>query len=299
MIDMVKQRLRPIVRRSPALSRAAAAIGHWARELRLVTHVSKRELLAGRRTLALEGFSLEIPRDMAWAFSTGTYYETNVDHWFVRAVDRLERPIVYDVGANCGFYTLRAATAGARVIAVEPTSATFASLERNIARNDARDVSAFRLALGDRVGTAHFTLFSSSGNNTSIERRPESVAHLRVTGTEEVEMTTLDELTSTRGLPLPDILKVDAEGSDFAVLRGGSRTLAQSRPLILMEHAEEALEVGYTLDDVRRFLEGFGYRLYLLADPFAAGAADLTLHPLPESTEVFGTVLAIPADVVL
>jgi FkbM family methyltransferase len=286
--------LGPFVRRSPTLSRAAAATGHAARQLRLLTHVSKRELLSGRLTLDLEGFSLEVPRDMAWAFSTGAYYETNVDHWFVRAFENLERPVVYDIGANCGFYTLRAAAAGARVVAVEPTSSTFAALERNIARNAFRDATALRLALGDRVGTTRITLFSSSGNNSSVARRPESVAHLRVTGIEEVELTTLDELTTTWELPLPDILKIDAEGSDFAVLRGGARTLSESHPVILLEHAEESCDAGYTLEDVRAFLAELGYRLHLLADPFASAADDLTLHPIHESVEAFGTVLAVP-----
>jgi len=261
--------------------------------------VSKRELLGGRRTLRFEGFELEIPRDMSWAYSTGTYYERNVDHWFSRALRLVEGPIVYDVGANCGFYTLRAAAAGARVIAVEPTPSTFAALERNITRNGFGDVIALQVALGDRVGTTVLTLFSSSGNNTAVARRPESVAHLQVQGTVEVEATTIDDLTNTRGLPPPDILKIDTEGNDFAVLRGGLETLRKARPVIFTEYAEESRDAGYSLDDLRDLLVWLDYRLCLLADPFGARAVDLTLHPIPETSDAFGTIVAFPSDVEL
>lgn len=66
-------------------------------------------------------------------------------------------------------------------------------------------------------------------------------------------MASTIDAESTR-LGTPDLIKIDVEGAEFAVLRGGSGTLKAHMPLILLECTDQQ-------EQVRRFLEELGYEI--------------------------------------
>src|SRR5947208_7537370 len=95
-------------------------------------------------------YTLEVPADMAWCFEGGSYYERNVATWFERIAAALDGRAVYDVGANCGYYSLLAAQAGATVYAFEPVATTFEALRRNL--EQAPQATAFPVGLASAAG---------------------------------------------------------------------------------------------------------------------------------------------------
>src|SRR5215212_4823587 len=109
-------------------------------------------------------FTLEVPADMAWCFQDGSYYERNVAAWFGRIARTLDGAAVYDVGANCGYYALLAAEAGAPVYAFEPVPATLDALRRNL--EQAQGAEALPFGLASARGRQEIHLYSSSGNNS-------------------------------------------------------------------------------------------------------------------------------------
>ena len=113
-------------------------------------------------------YTLEVPADMAWCFQDGAYYERNVAAWFGRIARTLDGAAVYDVGANCGYYALLAADAGATVYAFEPVASTFEALRRNLEQAPDALALPFGLASAPRLQKIH--LYSSSGNNSLFER---------------------------------------------------------------------------------------------------------------------------------
>jgi FkbM family methyltransferase len=234
--------------------------------------------VGGVASVDVDGYSLEVPPDMRWAFRGARYFEVNVDHWFLRCLEQMPGRVVFDVGANYGYFTLRAAARGATVHAFEPTGATSAVLERTLAANGLTDTTAHRLALSDRVEVAELTRYSSSGNNAIIPRDPQAVAHLSVTGRERVPTATIDGLVRSSAVPAPALVKIDAEGSEMRILRGAEQTLRRDGPLLLLEHDEAiAADAGYGLPDVLRLLESCGYEARALRaepDDLAAYAVD-------------------------
>src|SRR4051812_28131013 len=89
------------------------------RPIRRFARLSKSDLLFhGRRAIKIDGNVMELPRDMAWAFPDGAYYERNVETWLRRVIQWRRPAVFYDVGANYGYYTLIAAGLGASVVAV-------------------------------------------------------------------------------------------------------------------------------------------------------------------------------------
>jgi FkbM family methyltransferase len=161
---------------------------------------------------------------------------------------RFLRPgdLFVDVGANIGVYSVLALRTGASIVAFEPTERARNVLSRNLADNAPPErIQVRSCALSDQPGVARFRTDLESSNLlvASGDRGP----------TIDVEVSTLDaELDHERA---PAVIKVDAEGFDAAVLRGGERLLREHHPAIIVE----VWNGGW---DVRGALKAHGYRFF-------------------------------------
>ena len=142
--------------------------------------------------------------------------------------------VFYDIGANVGAYSMIAAKFSdnrARVIAFEPSPASFLDLSRNIALNGCEaSILALPLALWSRYellsllpGTTVAGSASRPGIPGAAEHR---VASQTDDGTPIVGMP-LDDLVERLALPVPTHAKIDTDGYELEVLRGAPRTLAR------------------------------------------------------------------------
>jgi hypothetical protein len=90
----------------------------------------------------------------------------------------------------------------------------------------------------------------------------------RRAGAEQAVTVTVDSLDgalSTHGLPPAQLLKIDVEGYELDVMRGGTSLLGSSHPpMIMFEFVDDlARRAGTTFAEIRQFLAAFGYRLYI------------------------------------
>lgn len=131
---------------------------------------------------------------------------------------------VFDLGANVGYYTLLAAKLAHRghVVAFEPEPRNVAFLRSNIAANRCLNVSIHELAVAATTGVAKFKFGSGSGTGA-----------LATEGTLAVNTVKLDEFVAASSLQ-PTHLKIDVEGAEIDVLRGGMETLQACRPTIFL-----------------------------------------------------------------
>jgi FkbM family methyltransferase len=130
---------------------------------------------------------------------------------------------IFDIGANVGqtVREIRQVWPHVPVHAFEPVSATFATLQRNIAAETA--VTAHKLAFAGRPGRAN--MLARPGNTMNrIVTRPEGKAPM-----EEVEVVTGDGFCAQHGIDRIDVLKIDTEGHDLDVLTGFRNMLAERR----------------------------------------------------------------------
>ncbi len=172
-----------------------------------------------------------------------------------RAFRKAVRPgsIVFDVGANVGAYTvLFAAWAGpaGRVFAFEPAPAALAGLRQHVALNGLADrVEIVPAAASHGVGTARFQIDGASGSN--------ALAPLAASGaTIDVDTISLDAFCDRRALR-PDVVKIDVEGAELDVLKGGRRVLSSSELQVFLElHPSVWASRGVTPDAIREELAG-------------------------------------------
>lgn len=184
-------------------------------------------------------------------------YSDSTTELFRRLAPRTRRFV--DAGAELGFYTclaMRLMPADARILAVEPEPA-YADALRRLAGGDPR-VAVLPAAASDRAGS--LTLHKPRGCS-STAAAVDGHAYT-------VDAVTLDDLLADDP---PDLVKIDVEGAEAAVLRGMSRLLARGDVSILLEYHPwvEQVEPGAT-DAMARQLQQAGYRILRLDRPTPA-----------------------------
>lgn len=151
-------------------------------------------------------------------------YEYRKQRTFAKSI----RPgdVVFDLGANVGFYTLIAATAtgpSGKVYAFEPLPRNLTFLRRHLDENDVRNVEVVAAAVADSSGVFAFE-----------EAESPSMGRLGSSGTLQIPTVSLDEMLLEGRVSAPHVLKVDIEGGERLALEGARRLLESHHPLIFL-----------------------------------------------------------------
>lgn len=211
---------------------------------------------------------------------------------------RLIRPgdVIFDVGANVGFYTLlfsRLAGGTGEVHAFEPVPATFQRLAAAAATLDRSSNIRLRQAAVTSRPCA-VTLFQPGedhGQASLARHSAGSWASGTAVTAHDAEGLTLDGYVREQDLRALSFIKCDVEGAELPALQGAAETLARFRPVLHLEVAAAWQKAfGYAPVDLVRFLEGFGYRLWYLlrerARRLEDPVAELTVDGLRESANL-------------
>lgn len=177
--------------------------------------------------------------------------------------------VFFDVGANVGYYTVlasRLVASSGKVIAIEPAIRNLVYLYRHLHLNNAGNVTVVTAACSDKVSLAAFCLAQSTANNF-LKDFYTGIGTSGPGHCAPVPTVTVDSLVEQTGT-LPDVLKIDVEGAEFAVLKGAANTLAKSKPSVLLETHSDVLQA-----DCLELLRGYGYafqRVSVAPDEFLA-----------------------------
>lgn len=178
-----------------------------------------------------------------------------------------EGMVVLDVGAHVGYFSLimaRLVGPKGKVFSFEPRVLNRRFLETHIRLNGIRNVYVYPKCVGDHVGEVMFETRTGSGTG-----------HISNDGNTTVRMTTIDLLVQFGGIPSPDLIKIDVEGAEMRVLRGGLETIRNTLPTIILAVHSEGLEC-----ECRRLLEPLGYSFQDLGQ--SKGDREFLLRPTSE-----------------
>jgi FkbM family methyltransferase len=208
-------------------------------------------------------------RGKKWIVGSGNHgywlgsYELGKRALFVKTIP--PGGVVYDLGANVGYYTLLSAVLAGprgRVFAFEPLPRNLEFLRRHLSLNRIDNATVIEAAVTDRGGTVRFEEDAST-----------SKGRIGAQGTLEVRCVALDELVARERMPRPDLLKIDIEGGELLALQGARRILTESHPVIFL-----STHSGKVHKECLAFLESLGYRI-----------VPIDRRPLDRSRDVLAT----------
>jgi FkbM family methyltransferase len=204
----------------------------------------------------------------------------------------LEGTTVLDIGANMGCNTVALARAVGNqglVVSIEPLRITFQQLCGNVILNGLFNVLTLQYAIGEENGH----VVSMEPVNYFAEWV--NVGDTRVgTGGDVVELRTLDSFSFSN----VSFVKIDVQGSELAVLRGATRTLATHRPLLFVEIEDaQCLAMGTSPGQVRRELLAARYILLHILNDYPV---DYLCVPVERKDEVnlFATLVNSPINII-
>jgi len=185
------------------------------------------------------------------------------------AFERLIQPrsIVYDIGANVGYFSLLAALLAGpegRVYAFEPLPRNINYLHKHIKINNIYNIQVVEAAVSHQSGDAHFDLGAST-----------AMGHLSESGEINVRMVCLDEMLETGELQPPDYVKVDIEGAEYDALLGAQNLLKTFHPVLFLDTHNRTVH-HQTLN----FLKELGYRFEILDGKPLDETRELIAHPV-------------------
>ncbi|WP_035446910.1 FkbM family methyltransferase [Asaia prunellae] len=152
--------------------------------------------------------------------------------------------VALDIGANLGVHTIEWAkhmSGWGNVLAIEAQERIFYALCGNISINNCFNARAANIAAGNQVTTMKIPVpdYCSPGSFGSLELQPrpqtefigQSINYAEH-AMAEVSVRTIDSFA----LPRLDLIKIDVEGMEMAVLEGAINTIKTLRPVMFIEH---------------------------------------------------------------
>jgi FkbM family methyltransferase len=171
--------------------------------------------------------------------------------------------VFFDVGANDGA-TAKVALSqlpGARIFAFEPHPQTFVRLRDNISGSQ---LSLFNFALGERTGEAELFSYENDKINSLVANAHFAMRFGKKGRPLNIRITTIDEFCKSHSITGIDVLKIDTEGSELAVLKGAAQKLANREIRFVYAEFNDLFEQadrgGGALFPISEYLYPFGFR---------------------------------------
>ncbi len=154
-------------------------------------------------------------------------------------IDKLENnSVLWDIGANVGIYSVYAAKKrNLKVWAFEPSVFNLELLARNIhLNNQSENVCIVPIALSDKVGSSHMQLtttdwggaLSTFGEDFGWDgQKIKKVFEYKTIG------LGIDDVISNLKIQNPDYIKIDVDGLEHFILKGGKSVLSQVKEVLI------------------------------------------------------------------
>lgn len=196
-----------------------------------------------------------------------------------------DKPVVFDVGANTGYYSLMAANVFKReadIYAFEPVS-EFSDCIREASKINGfeQSIRICDFALSKENGKSEIYI---SGTCSSLDKD----FNKKELPSKTIELKKLDDFAAAIN---PDYIKIDTEGHELSVIEGGIETIKRAKPILFVEIIQNLAINGYfnkNYSKTIKLLRDSGYESYL----FKGGKLSKT----DENLEIEGVYMYLFVD---
>ncbi len=163
--------------------------------------------------------------------------------------------IVYDIGANFGYYSMIfAQNTQENVFAFEPIPDNIKIFKNHLLINNVSNVSILPFAIADIDKEVEFSNEFNNQGNTYVEDSP---LYQNISSKIKINCRSIDSVVNEKLAPPPTFIKIDVEGAEFDALMGAVNTIKQYKPIILL--ATHELHVPGIKDKCLELLKTLNY----------------------------------------
>lgn len=200
---------------------------------------------------------------MFWAFLTWPKFSIT-SYAMISALARqgMSPKVVIDVGANVGQFAVASEKLfpEASVHSFEPNPNCYTALRKNV--SSLSGIATYSVALGAQEGESTFHLNAHSHSSSMLplaDNHTEAFPEARETSAVQVRVSTLDLIFDGMELPSPVLLKLDVQGYEAQVLRGGAETLKRVDYVVLEASFKPMYQGEMLFMDLVRLMESAGF----------------------------------------
>ena len=183
---------------------------------------------------------------------------------FFNLVDKTRKVNIIDIGASVGLYSLYAKyLPNSHFYSYEPFEFNYMLLNENIKLNNITNVSTFKLALGDKKDKAILNTCLYHNGLHTMGSNP-----LRFTDINpvEIEVDTIDNIFFNNNIDV-DYIKIDTEGYEYKILKGGEKTIKKNKPIIQLEYHETNMkQCNITPSELMNYIDELDYKIHIFID---------------------------------
>lgn len=215
-------------------------------------------------TKKIDGITYEL--DLSEAIDASLYYSGVYEFETLQCLRQCIRPdmIVFEIGANIGAHSFEIAkllqTGAGKVYCFEPTDYAFNKLLHNYSLNNFRNMFFEKIALSDQAGSQILTPTSSLDTMAFTASWDIKNGRSKNAAEQHIFFQTLDGYVQEQSITRIDLLKIDVDGYELKMIKGGTQTISRYTPVIIIELSECMLHyIGDTLEELLTALQHLGY----------------------------------------
>lgn len=185
-------------------------------------------------------------------------------NYFYNLIDKNNKVNIVDIGANVGLYSLYAKhLPNSQFYSYEPYKFTYDLLNDNIKLNNITNVQTYNIGLSDKKGKTILNVCLSGDGANTMGANP-----LRFNNPYpiEVETDTLDNIFYNNNIKV-NFIKIDTEGWEYNILKGGEKTINKYKPIIQLEYNETNMkQCDINPEQLLNYINELGYKQHNLID---------------------------------
>lgn len=197
------------------------------------------------------------------------FYVGDLDRKITWICNQIVRPgdTVLDIGANIGMVTLwlsELVGKSGKVHAFEPNPNLQKMLEEMLDRNEVANVCLHPVALGSECNSLELKIPRANAGAASLTRN----RNLSKCDVIEVPVKTLSEIVAEENIKFIRLIKIDVEGFEAEVFKGGKEVLESIRPEAILFELNERSQGLVRDQPVIKILRDFGYGFFAIPKCF-------------------------------
>jgi len=210
---------------------------------------------------------------------------------------KLKSPIIFDIGANSGCYSIFYATKykNSKIYSFEPVKTIYHKLKKNLHMNKIKNIKSYNFGFFDKEMKSKIGLPSNKKGNRVNNKKNYLVndgfySIFEKKNPQQIKLKTFDNFIKKNMVKKISFIKIDTEGSEYQILKGAQNSIKKFRPIVQFEYNYVTKSLNKNkIKNYMKFFKNLDYKKYYLAKNYK-------LKSNLKKNEFFSDLILIPQN---